>query len=119
MFGIRKASLVAAMALMTAFSALAAASGPASATKVLNRGNGAEPKGIDPHQASGDPENQILGDMFLGLYTEDVQGNPIFGAAPAVKTSEDGLTWTFTLRDHKWSDGKPVTADDFVFSYRR
>src|SRR5262245_7029323 len=92
---------------------------PASAAKVLNRGNGAEPKGLDPHQASGDPENQILGDMFLGLYTEDVHGNPIPGAAMSVETSADGLTWTFKLRDHKWSDGTPVTADDFVFAYRR
>ncbi|NOT40489.1 MAG: peptide ABC transporter substrate-binding protein [Alphaproteobacteria bacterium] len=92
---------------------------PASAAKVLNRGNGAEPKGLDPHQASGDPENQILGDMFVGLYTEDVKGKPILGSAEKVETSEDGLTWTFTIRDHKWSDGKPVTAEDFVFSYRR
>ena len=47
--------------------ACAVFAGPASATKYLNRGNGAEPKGLDPHQASGDPENQILGDMFVGL----------------------------------------------------
>ena len=92
---------------------------PASATKVLNRGNGAEPKGLDPHQASGDPENQILGDMYIGLYTEDIKGRPVLGAAEKVETSPDGLTWTFTIRDHKWSDGKPVTADDFVFAYRR
>ncbi|MBL9097976.1 MAG: peptide ABC transporter substrate-binding protein [Alphaproteobacteria bacterium] len=92
---------------------------PASAAKVLNRGNGAEPKGLDPHQASGDPENQILGDLFVGLYTEDVAGKPILGAAEKVETSADGLKWTFTIRDHKWSDGKPVTAEDFVFSYRR
>ena len=92
---------------------------PASATKVLNRGNGAEPKGLDPHQASGDPENQILGDMFVGLYTEDVNGKAILGAAEAVDTSPDGLTWTFKIRDHKWSDGVPVTAEDFVYGYRR
>jgi oligopeptide transport system substrate-binding protein len=92
---------------------------PASAEKVLNRGNGAEPKGLDPHQASGDPENQILGDMFIGLYTEDVAGNTILGAADAAQTSPDGLTWTFKIRDHKWSDGAPVTAEDFVYAYRR
>jgi oligopeptide transport system substrate-binding protein len=92
---------------------------PASAAKVLHRGNGAEPKGLDPHQASGDPENQILGDMFLGLYTEDAAGKTILGSAEKVDTSADGLRWTFTIRDHKWSDGKPVTADDFVFAYRR
>jgi oligopeptide transport system substrate-binding protein len=92
---------------------------PAAAEKVLNRGNGAEPKGLDPHQASGDPENQILGDLFVGLYTEDVQGKTILGAADAVETSPDGLTWTFKIRDHKWSDGVPVTANDFVYAYRR
>ena len=92
---------------------------PASATKILNRGNGAEPKGLDPHQASGDPENQILGDMFVGLYTEDAAGHAILGAAEKAESSPDGLKWTFTIRDHKWSDGTPVTADDLVFSYRR
>ena len=92
---------------------------PVSAAKYLNRGNGAEPKGLDPHQASGDPENQILGDMYVGLYTEDGKGDPILGAAEKVTTSADGLTWTFKLRDHKWSDGKPVTSADFVFAYRR
>ncbi len=92
---------------------------PASAAKILNRGNGAEPKGLDPHQASGDPENQILGDMFVGLYTEDAAGKAILGAAESVDTSPDGLTWTFKLRAHKWSDGVPVTAEDFVYGYRR
>ncbi|MFN9544852.1 MAG: ABC transporter substrate-binding protein, partial [Alphaproteobacteria bacterium] len=92
---------------------------PAEAAKYLNRGNGAEPKGLDPHQASGDPENQILGDLFLGLYTEDVNGKAVLGAAEKVDVSADGLTWTFTIRDHKWSDGKPVTSADFVFAWRR
>jgi oligopeptide transport system substrate-binding protein len=92
---------------------------PADAAKVLHRGNGAEPKGLDPHQASGDPENQILGDLMIGLYTEDVDGKPILGAADKVTTSPDGLTWTFSIRNHKWSDGKTVTAEDFVYSYRR
>ncbi len=103
-----------------AVSALSLAIAPAAeAAKILRRGNGAEPKGLDPHQASGDPENQILGDMFVGLYTEDVEGRAVLGAAEKVETSDDGLRWTFTLRDHKWSDGTPVTAADFVFAYRR
>ncbi len=103
------------LALLVAF----AIAGPASAAKELHRGNGAEPKGLDPHQASGDPENQILGDMFIGLYTEDTKGNAVLGAAEKVDQSPDGLRWTFTLRDHKWSDGQPVTSADFVFAYRR
>lgn len=92
---------------------------PADAAKVLRRGNGAEPKGLDPHMASGDPENQIFGDLFMGLYTEDANSKPILGAAESVTTSPDGRTWTFKIRDHKWSDGTPVTADDFVYAFRR
>ena len=107
------------LGLIAAVLACAMLAGPVSAAKYLNRGNGAEPKGLDPHQASGDPENQILGDMYVGLYTEDGKGDPILGAAEKVTTSADGLTWTFKLRDHKWSDGKPVTSADFVFAYRR
>ena len=56
---------------------------------------------------------------MVGLYTEDVNGSPILGAADKVSTSPDGLTWTFSIRNHKWSDGKPVTAEDFVYAYRR
>src|SRR6185503_9565786 len=64
-------------------------------------------------------ENQIFGDLFLGLYTEGPDGKPILGSAESVTTSEDGKTWTFKLRDNKWSDGTPVTSEDFVYAYRR
>jgi oligopeptide transport system substrate-binding protein len=86
---------------------------------VLNRGNGPEPKSLDPGLTDGIWEAQILGDMLLGLTTEDAESKPIPGAAESWETSEDGLTWTFHLRDHTWSDGVPVTADDFVFAWRR
>ncbi len=85
----------------------------------LHRGNSAEPLSLDPHQASGTWENNIIGDMFIGLFTENAAGEPIPGMAENWTTSEDGLTWTFTLRDAKWSDGVPVTANDFVYSFRR
>jgi oligopeptide transport system substrate-binding protein len=104
-----------AVVLLTAI----ALSAPADAAKVLRRGNGAEPKSLDPHHVSGDPENQILGDLFVGLYTEDAAGHAILGAAESASTSTDGLTWTFKIRDHKWSDGTPVTANDFVYAYHR
>lgn len=92
---------------------------PAFAAKVLSRGNGAEPYSIDPHRAISTAENNIIGDMFVGLYTEDAAGKPILGAAESVETSKDGLTWTFKLRPHTWSNGTPVTAEDFVFAFRR
>ena len=57
--------------------------------------------------------------MYVGLFTDDAAGEPIPGAAESWTTSPDGLTWTFRLRPHTWSDGVPVTAQDFVFGLRR
>ena len=85
----------------------------------FNRGNGAEPDTVDPQLASTQYENNIIGDMFLGLMTEDAHSNPVPGAALEYKASDDGLVYTFRLREHSWSDGRPVTAHDYVFSYRR
>ena len=85
----------------------------------FNRGNGAEPDTLDPHLATGDWENNIIGDMFIGLMTEGADGTPIPGAAERFSASANGLTYTFRLRDHLWSDGRPVTAADFVYSFRR
>jgi len=87
--------------------------------KTLNRGNGAEPDTLDPHLATGVWENNIIGDMFIGLMTEAADGTPIPGAAESFSASADGLTYTFRLRAHSWSDGVPVTAEDFVYSLRR
>ncbi len=87
--------------------------------KTLNRGNGAEPDTLDPHKAQGQWEYNIVGDMFIGLMTEDIAGNPTFGAAESFAASADGLTYIFKIRDHTWSDGHPVTAHDFVLSFRR
>ncbi len=85
----------------------------------LHRGNTAEPLSLDPHKASGTWENNIVGDMFIGLFTDDPAAEPIPGMAESWTVSEDGLTWTFKLREAVWSDGTPVTADDFVFSFQR
>src|SRR3546814_18708011 len=57
--------------------------------------------------------------MFLGLLTYGQDGKPIAGAAESWTISEDGKTYTFKLRDHVWSDGTPVTAEDFVYAWRR
>src|SRR3546814_4479256 len=56
--------------------------------------------------------------LFRSLtYGQD--GKPIAGAAESWTISEDGKTYTFKLRDHVWSDGTPVTAEDFVYAWRR
>jgi oligopeptide transport system substrate-binding protein len=82
-------------------------------------GNAAEPESLDPSLAQGVQEDTIIGDLMVGLMTADAHARPIPGMAQSWTTSEDGLTWTFKLREALWSDGVPVTADDFVFSWRR
>lgn len=107
-----------ALVLATAF-VLSAIPFEAQAGKTLHRGNSSEPYSLDPHRAVSAAENNIIGDMIIGLYTEDAKGAAILGAAESAETSADGLTWTFKLRDHTWSDGQPVTAEDFVYALRR
>ena len=60
-----------------------------------------------------------MGDMMVGLMHQNAAGTPIPCACESYSASADGLTYTIKLRDHKWSDGTPVTADDYVFSFRR
>ena len=113
----RQTALGAALLLGIAVASLGAAT--ATAQSVLRVGNSGEPDSLDPHQVSGTWENRIVGDMFMGLTTEAADGTVIPGAAESWEISDDGLTYTFTLRDHTWSDGTPVTADDFVFALQR
>ena len=82
-------------------------------------GNGAEPFTLDPALIDGTWEATIVGGMIVGLTARDALGRPIPAMATSWETSPDGLTWTFHLRNAQWSDGVPVTADDFVFGVRR
>ncbi len=113
----RQTALGAALVLGIAVASLGAAS--ASAQSVLRVGNSGEPDSLDPHQVSGNWENRIVGEMFMGLTTEAADATVIPGAAESWTLSDDGLTYTFKIRDHTWSDGVPVTADDFVFALQR
>jgi oligopeptide transport system substrate-binding protein len=90
-----------------------------SDSKTFNRGNAAEPDTLDPQKIQSNWENNVVGDMFMGLLTEDAMADPVPGAAESYVKSADGLTYTFKMRAHNWSDGVPVTAHDFVFSLRR
>ena len=82
-------------------------------------GNGAEPFTLDPNMCDAQWEDTIIGDLMIGLTTEDAMAQPVAGMAESWETSADGLTWTFHLREAQWSDGVPVTADDFIYSWRR
>jgi oligopeptide transport system substrate-binding protein len=82
-------------------------------------GNAAEPFTLDPTLSDSSWEFYIIGDLMMGLTTEDVMARPVPGMAERWETSPDGLTWTFHLRDTHWSDGVSLTADDFLFAWRR
>lgn len=87
--------------------------------KVLHIGNIGDPLSLDPQDGTGVWEWRIFTDTFVGLTTSSASGDPIPGMASEWNISSDGLVWTFKLRDAKWSDGEPVTAEDFVFAFRR
>lgn len=88
---------------------------------VLLVGNGAEIQSLDPHLAGGSVDHNVLCTLFEGLLTLDEETlTPRPGAAERWEISADGLTYTFHLRrDGKWSNGDPLTARDFLFSFRR
>jgi oligopeptide transport system substrate-binding protein len=104
---------------MAAALALAACGQSASTGDAFRRGIGDDPDSIDPQQAEGTWANDVIGDMFIGLFTEDAASKPIPGVAESWVVSEDQLTWTFKLKQTVWSDGQPLTAHDFVFAFRR
>ncbi|MCL6268900.1 peptide ABC transporter substrate-binding protein [Sansalvadorimonas sp. 2012CJ34-2] len=88
--------------------------------ETLVRGLATPPATLDPHFFHGTPEAGVLKDLFEGLVIQDEYGLPVPGAAESWQVSEDGRTWTFRLReDLKWSDGTPLTSEDFLFSFRR
>ena len=87
-------------------------------TQELVVNNGTEPESLDPHKVSGVPESNLNRQMLEGLTNTDSDGKTIPAMASSWE-SEDSKVWTFKLRDAKWSNDDPVTAEDFVYSMRR
>ena len=89
--------------------------------KILHVGNGAEPGTLDPHLADAYTDSRLLAALFEGLSVIDERTSQAMpAAAERWESSVDGLTWTFHLRPNlRWSNGEPLTADDFVQSWRR
>ncbi|WP_264289211.1 ABC transporter substrate-binding protein [Duffyella gerundensis] len=78
-----------------------------------------EPASLDPAKAVGLPEIQVIRDLYEGLTNQNASGKVVPGVAESWQSS-DNKTWIFTLRkDARWSNGEPVTADDFVYSWQR
>ncbi|EQA4281619.1 oligopeptide ABC transporter substrate-binding protein OppA [Cronobacter dublinensis] len=121
---ITKKSLVAAgiLSALIAGNAMAAnipAGVQLAEKQTLVRNNGSEVQSLDPHKIEGVPESNINRDLFEGLLVTDVEGHPSAGVAEKWD-NKDFKVWTFHLRkDAKWSNGEPVTAQDFVYSWQR
>jgi oligopeptide transport system substrate-binding protein len=82
--------------------------------------NGAEPETLDPALITGQPEGRIVYALFEGLTHFNAAGEAVPGVAERWEISPDGRVYTFHLRpDARWSNGDPVTAADFVASWRR
>jgi oligopeptide transport system substrate-binding protein len=89
---------------------------------ILIMGNSNEPKGLDPHIVSGVLENNIIRSLFEGLVIEHYSKNGEYlpGVAEKVEHDVNSTVWTFHLRkEAQWSDGQPLTSEDFMFSFQR
>lgn len=95
------------------------ASQPAGGEKILNIAKLLELQACDPHKVNDGMSNELITAVYDGLYTLNAKGEIDPLMAESYEVSEDGLTYTFHLRDAKWSNGDPVTANDFVYSWRR
>lgn len=90
------------------------------AESVLNRGTGAEPESLDAQKARSTQAGDIQRDLGEGLAGYTPTGELVAAAAESWDRSDDGRRYTFQLRaDARWSNGEPVTAADFVYSFRR
>lgn len=85
---------------------------------VFNWNIGADPKTIDPVLNGASDGGNVINQTFEGL-TREKSGTIYPGIAKDWEVSEDGLTVTFNLRESNWSDGSPLTAHDFVYSWKR
>ncbi|MCQ2426024.1 MAG: peptide ABC transporter substrate-binding protein [Lachnospiraceae bacterium] len=116
-----KRILACLLAVMMLASLLAACS-PAAKNdgKTLTVQLGPNPETLDPALNSAVDGGNMLLFAYDCLLNIDEKNNVVAGAAEKWETSADGLTWTFTLRDGlKWSDGSALTAEDFVYSWKR
>ena len=86
---------------------------------VITHNLASEPKTIDPALNTAADGHQIISTVFEGLCRLDEHEQAIPGMAESWEISEDNLTYTFHLRDAKWSDGQPVKAGDFVYAWKR
>ncbi len=90
-----------------------------AASQAITINNGSEVSSLDPQKIEGVPESNVVGNLLEGLVTTDNNGHIVPGVAESWSHQQSRI-WTFTLRkDARWSNGQPVTAADFVYSWQR
>lgn len=116
------AGIIAALGLTaagTAFAADVPAGVQLADKQEIVKNNGSEVQSLDPHKIEGVPENNVTRDLIEGLANNSLDGSVVPGVAESWD-NKDFKVWTFHLRkDAKWSNGEPVTAQDFVYSWQR
>ena len=118
-FRVTLCALLIASAVAPAFAAEVPPGAQLAAKQEIVRHIKDEPASLDPVKAVGLPEIQVIRDLFEGLTNQDAKGNIVPGVAQSWSSS-DNKTWIFTLRNNaRWSNGEPVTAQDFVYSWQR
>ena len=117
----KKAKFFAAGSVVLAALALTACGGNSSTSskKELNWEESAEIPTMDLSKATDIASFTQLINTMEGLYRAKSDGSQEKALATSETVSKDGKTYTFTLRKSKWNDGTPVTAKDFVYSWRR
>jgi len=91
---------------------------PAANVRQVLRLNVEEPATLDPSHAEDTVSGAMIRAIFDGLTRLDENGEPMLSLASDMRVSADKLTYTFTLRDARWSNGDPVTASDFEFAWK-
>lgn len=110
---------VMAATMATSYAAVVPAGVELADKQVIVRNNGSEPQSLDPHKIEGVPESHLARDLLEGITIVGPEGETLPGSAISWE-NKDFKEWTFKIRDGaKWSNGDPVTAEDFVYSWRR
>ena len=124
---LRALQIVVVVAAVVAVAALAGSAWGATipagtvlaARQELVRNGGSEPESLDPAVAESVGANNIMRDLFEGLTASDNSGKVVPGIAESWQQTTP-VTWVFKLRKNAlWSNGQPITADDFVYGWRR
>ena len=105
--------------LMLLSLAACGSSGSAGSSKILGVMLGTNVMSLDTDLATDGDSFEVIADCIDGLMQMDADGAAVFAIAKEFSVSDDGCTYTFSLRDAKWSNGDPVTAGDFVFAWQR